>query len=118
MADSHSFSNLVKRLNSGDRHEAADVIVQRFASRLVSLAAGKMSQRLQQRLSPEDIVQSVFATFFRRIDNGQLEIRDWNSLWGLLAQITVCRICRHAERHQAGRRNSDRETPLLDEAQA
>lgn len=118
MVDSHSFSDLVKRLNAGDRHEAAEAIVQRFASRLGALAARKMSQRLQQRLSPEDIVQSVFATFFRRIDNGQLEIRDWNSLWGLLAQITVWRVCRHAEHHRAGRRDSDRETPLLDDTQA
>ena len=118
MADTHSFSNLLKRLNAGDKHNVAEVIVQRFASRLGALAARKMSQRLQQRLSPDDIVQSVFATFFRRVEDGQLEIRDWDSLWGLLAQITVWRICRHVEHYQAGRRNSERETPLLDDEQA
>jgi RNA polymerase sigma factor (sigma-70 family) len=112
MSASPSFQRLLSRFRQQDRERADEMIVQRFAARLAALAARKMSPRLQQRVGPEDVVQSVFATFFRQVDAGRLELRDWETLWGCLAQIAVWRICRHAERHAAGRRSLEREGPL------
>ena len=99
-SEEDSFAEMKHRLGLDDAAPAAEAIVQRFASRLAAFAATKMSERLRRRVGPEDIVQSVFATFFRRLDDDRLEIRDWDSLWGLLAQIAVCRISRHAERNR------------------
>ena len=108
---SPSFQRLLSRIGRNDGQAVADMVVERFAGRLAGLAARKMSQRLQQRVGPEDIVQSVFATFFRQHNGGHLEVRDWESLWGLLARIAVWRICRHAEHNTAARRSQDREVP-------
>ena len=112
MANSPSFQQLLSRFQHGSSDAVAEMIVQRFAARLIGLASKKMSERLQQRLDPEDVQQSVFATFFRRIENGQLELRDWESTWGLLAQIAVWRICGYAKHHSADCRSMQREASL------
>lgn len=111
MSATPSFDRLLSRIRHNNAQAAAELVVERFAGRLAALAASKMSPKLQQRVGPEDIVQSVFATFFRHHNDGHLELRDWESLWGLLARIAVWRICRHAEHHAAARRSQDREAP-------
>ncbi len=118
MSTTPSFRRLLTRLEQGDSQHAAEMIVERYAARLATLSARKMSQKLQQRVGPEDVVQSVFATFFRRIDDGRLEIRDWESLWGLLARIAVWRICRYAGHHGAAQRSSAKEIPLEGDVRA
>jgi len=115
-SEDSSFASLKRILHIDHGEHAAEAIVERFASRLVAFAAAKMSAGLQRRVGPEDIVQSVFATFFRRIDDKRLEIRDWESLWGLLVQIALCRIYRHAERNHAARRDTSREVAFEDGA--
>jgi RNA polymerase sigma-70 factor (ECF subfamily) len=112
MADSPSFDHLLSGLKKGDTDGAGEMIVRRFAGRLVALAATRLGERLRRRVEAEDVVQSVFRTFFRRLDDGLTELRDWESLWGLLARITVLRICRHAERTSAARRDPGREVAL------
>jgi RNA polymerase sigma factor (sigma-70 family) len=114
MSATPSFRNLLASLRQGESQRAAELIVERFAARLAALSARKMGPKLRQRVDPEDISQSVFATFFRRLDDGRVDIRDWESLWGLLAQVAVCRICRHAERHRAARRSQEMEIALDD----
>ncbi|MFO0880616.1 MAG: sigma-70 family RNA polymerase sigma factor [Gemmataceae bacterium] len=112
MLESPSFDNLVAIALEGNTEGVAELIVRRFTDRLVALAAGKISEKLRRRVEADDIVQSVFRTFFRRLDEGHMELRDWESLWGLLARIAVCRIYRHAERNAAARRSQGREVAL------
>jgi RNA polymerase sigma factor (sigma-70 family) len=118
MSATSSFRGLLASIEQGERRQATEVIVERYAGRLVALSARKMGQKLRQRVDPEDILQSVLATFFRRLDDGRIEIHDWESLWGLLARVAVHRICRHAERHKAARRSQDKEVSLEDNLQA
>ena len=118
MPDSPSFDRLLSGVRKGDVDGAGEIIVRRFAARLAALAAAKVGERLGRRIDAEDVVQSVFRTFFRRLDDGLMELRDWESLWGLLTRISVCRICRHAEHNAAARRNQGRETDLADDIQA
>ena len=118
MSDDPSFQSLLRRLKTGASSQAEEIIVNRFASRLAALASRKIGERLRRRVGPEDIVQSVFATFFRRLEDGRLELRDWESVWGLLARIAVWRICRYAHHHKAARRDQDREEILADDLAA
>ena len=118
MSESSSFDRMLSGVRQGDADRIGEMIVRRFAARLVVLVAGKISERLRRRVEAEDVVQSVFRTFFRRLDDGLMELRDWESLWGLLARIAVCRICRHAESNAAARRSQDRETDLTPDVQA
>jgi RNA polymerase sigma-70 factor, ECF subfamily len=116
MSSNSSFQNLLSRLRNGDQQRAAEQIVTRFGGRLAALASRRMSEKLRRRVGAEDVVQSVFATFFRRQGGGEIELRDWESLWALLARITVCRVLRHHEHNAAALRAMDREVPLNDEA--
>jgi DNA-directed RNA polymerase specialized sigma24 family protein len=112
MSESPSFDRLLSAFRKGDKNTTGEMIDRRFASRLIALATTKINKRLARRVGPEDVKQSVLRTFFRRLENGDVELRDWDSLWGLLAQIAVRRIRRHAEYNTAARRSQEREVAL------
>ena len=54
---------------------------------------------------PEDVVQSVFRTFFHRVREGQFHLADQDDLCKLLMRITVHKTLRKVAFHQAARRN-------------
>jgi RNA polymerase sigma-70 factor (ECF subfamily) len=65
------------------------------------LARTHLDTRIRQKVDAEDVVQSVFRSFFLRHADGQFDLKDWGSLWGLLALITV-RKCARQNRHFHG----------------
>jgi RNA polymerase sigma-70 factor (ECF subfamily) len=67
------FKHLMAGLRRGDP-EAAREIFDRYACRLVGLAADRLPRALQAKLDPEDVVQSVFRSFFRRQQAGSYQI--------------------------------------------
>jgi RNA polymerase sigma-70 factor (ECF subfamily) len=76
-----------------------------YAEKLVSLARRRISQRLAGRVDPEDIVQSVFRTFFQRAQDGQFDFADPDDLGKLLVRITVHKTLRQVAFHKAAKRN-------------
>ena len=90
---------------------AATRVVNEYAQRLIGLARTRLSTRLQQKTDPEDVVQSVFRTFFRRQADGHFSLEDSDDLWNLLARITVCKCARVAEFYSAASRDVAREVP-------
>jgi hypothetical protein len=56
---------LLRRLHGGQA-DAASTLYLRYALRIRRLAEEQLGAGLSRRLDPEDIVQSVFRTFFRR----------------------------------------------------
>jgi RNA polymerase sigma-70 factor (ECF subfamily) len=111
-ADS-SFDHLMARLRSGD-DEAAATVFHRFARDLIALARERLGAWTRPRVDPEDIVQSVFRSFFGRYRDGDWHFVDQNSLWGLLVLVTL-RKCsnRSAYLHKACR-DTRREVATLD----
>jgi RNA polymerase sigma factor (sigma-70 family) len=103
-----SFADLMARLQAGDQDAAAQIF-ERFASRLIALARSRMGQRMRQKEDPEDVVQSVYQSFFVRQARGEFELRDWDSLWALLATITLRKCGHRIEHFQAARRDMRRE---------
>lgn len=101
---------LLEQLRAGDSR-AADVIFQRFAHRLVGLARGHLDERMRQKVDAEDVVQSVFRSFFGRSARGEFEFSNWKGVWGLLVLITVRKCGRRAVYFQAERRDVRREIP-------
>jgi RNA polymerase sigma-70 factor (ECF subfamily) len=93
MAAEQSFVDTMTRIRAGDR-DATTLVFQRFANRLLALAQSRLDQVTRQKTDPEDVLQSVFCSFFRRMSDQQWEVDSWDSLWGLLAMITV-RKCGH-----------------------
>src|SRR5262249_28270746 len=82
----------------------------RYVDRLVALARRRLSQRLAGRVDPEDVVQSVFRTFFGRVKAGQFNIANQDDLTKLLVRITVHKTLRQVEFHQAAKRDTSLET--------
>ncbi len=95
---------LVARWRTGDE-EAARLLFDRYVERLVTLARKRISNRLAARVDPDDIVQSVFRTFFGRVKAGQFRIEQDEDLTKLLVRITVHKTLRQAEFHQADKRD-------------
>lgn len=93
----------------GDQ-EAARQIVDSYIGRLLPLARRHISQRLASRVDPEDIVQSVFRTFFNRLRQGKFVFADQDDLCKLLMRITLHKTLRQVAFHKAAKRDPSQET--------
>lgn len=114
MADIDSFDELIGRLRAGDDQAAAHVF-NRFAYRLIGLVRMRTAGLLRQKFDPEDVLQSVFRSFFIRFAEGQFDFKDWDSLWGLLTLITLRKCDTSVAFFRAARRDVLRETAFPSE---
>src|SRR5437773_10826372 len=89
----HSFANVMDRLRAGDGDAAAEVF-HRFAHRLIALARSRLDHLLRAKVDPEDVMQSVYRSFFSRQAAHGYEFAGWDGLWGMLTVITL-RKCGH-----------------------
>jgi RNA polymerase sigma factor (sigma-70 family) len=99
-----SDASLLRRLKAGEEDAATD-LYQRYAARLLNLAAAQTSSDLKQRVDPEDIVQSVFRTFFRRASLGEYVVPDGDELWKLFLVIALNKIRAVGGYHKAAKRD-------------
>jgi hypothetical protein len=82
---------------------AAELVFARYAQRLVRVAEQHLSRKLAGRVDGEDVVQSVFRTFFRRSAAGEFRIDNSGQLWRLLVTITQRKAqTLGAPHHEAG----------------
>jgi len=100
----HESVQLVDRWQDGDE-TAAQEIYDRYVSRLIALAASRISPALARRVEAEDVVQSVYRSFFARTSDQRLTVGNSGQLWGLLAAITINKIRGKARFHAADKRN-------------
>ncbi|MFN3149440.1 protein kinase domain-containing protein [Bremerella sp.] len=91
---------------------AADLIVSRYAARLLPLIRKHISQKLQGRIDPEDITQSAMGSFFLRAANDQFVLERSGDLWKLLAAISLNKLRRKVAWHSAAKRSIRREEPM------
>jgi RNA polymerase sigma-70 factor (ECF subfamily) len=99
--------SLLRRFRAGE-DTAATELYSRYADRLYRLASARVSSGLQQRVDADDIVQSVFRTFFRRAALGQYAVPDGEELWKLFLVIGLNKIREIAAHHHAGKRSLKR----------
>ncbi len=95
---------LLGRFRRGEQ-DAATALYLRYAKRLQLLARAQSGRDLAVRLDPEDVVQSVFRTFFRRASEGHYEIPDGEELWKLFLVIALNKVRRLGEYHRAAKRD-------------
>ena len=96
--------SLLRRFRGG-QPDAATELYLRYAERLRALAANKCAPDLAPRLDPDDIVQSVFRTFFRRAAGGQYDVPEGEDLWKLFMIIALHKVSSAAEFHRAAKRD-------------
>jgi RNA polymerase sigma-70 factor (ECF subfamily) len=105
-----SVAELVERSRRGDARAAAELF-DRYARRLTVLAEQHLSRKLAARLDGDDVVQSVFRTFFRRSAAGEFRIDNSAELWRLLVEITLQKARAYGRFHTAGLRDVTAEAP-------
>jgi RNA polymerase sigma-70 factor (ECF subfamily) len=108
MAEERSFGEWMSLLRTQDE-EAARHVFQSYARRLIGLAKTKLDPLVRRRVDPEDVVQSVFRSFFQRYEEGRWDLRDWNGVWAMLTCITVRKCGRQNEFGRAACRDVHRE---------
>jgi RNA polymerase sigma factor (sigma-70 family) len=101
----HSF---IKRLNAS-ASSAANQLDEQYRSHLCRLVEKEMNKRFKRREDPEDVVQSAFRTFYRRMAKGEFHIDTSADLWLLLETITLHKLLNHIAKQKARRRNADAE---------
>src|SRR6516162_3964576 len=99
--------SLLRRFQQGQTDASTELYL-RYARRLMALAAAQTSPELAQRVDPEDIVQSVFRTFFRRATLGQYTVPEGEELWKLLLVIALNKIRATGAFHRAAKRDVKR----------
>jgi RNA polymerase sigma-70 factor (ECF subfamily) len=118
MSSDPSFDDLMARLRDG-QNEAASQVFARFASRLIEVARSQLSPQIRQKVDPEDVLQSVFRSFFSRNAEGQFgEFESWDNLWAMLVVLTLRKCGRRIDYFHAACRDVQREvsTPMPSDA--
>ena len=70
MATEESWRDILTELQAGNS-ETARSAVERYGRRLVAVARGQLGAELRPKVDPEDVVQSVFRSFFCRVQKGR-----------------------------------------------
>jgi RNA polymerase sigma-70 factor (ECF subfamily) len=104
MPEADPSPELIRRIRDGDAGGADELFAQ-YARRLTRVAEVHLSRRLSGRLNGEDVVQSVFRTFFRRSSEGEFRIDGSAQLWRLLVKITLRKARAKGRHHTAAIRD-------------
>jgi RNA polymerase sigma-70 factor (ECF subfamily) len=107
--DDPSDHSLLRRFSLGSQ-DAATQLYLRYAQRLRSLVAAECSHDLAHLVDVEDIVQSVFGSFFRRARQGLYDVPPGEELWRLLLVIALNKIRSKGAFHRAAKRDVRRTT--------
>jgi RNA polymerase sigma-70 factor (ECF subfamily) len=95
---------LLRHFRHGDQ-DAARLLYQRYAERLRALARARCSSDLAGRVDDDDIVQSVFGSFFRGVIHGSYDVPAGEELWKLLLVITLNKVRAKGAHHRAAKRD-------------
>jgi RNA polymerase sigma-70 factor (ECF subfamily) len=96
--------SLLRRLQHGQADASTELYL-RYAERLLALTAAQSSADLARRVDPEDLVQSVFRTFFRRASLGHYIVPDGEEIWKLLLVIALNKVRATGTFHRAAKRD-------------
>ena len=94
-----SVTRAVAALRASDRcvrEEAARQIWERFAQRLSALARQRLNAKIRVREDENDIVQSMFQSFFAVQQTQGYPLKNREELWRFLVWMTLCKVDRRA----------------------
>lgn len=102
---------LANQCQDGDE-AAFGKIFERYADKLCRLARSRISERLSARIEAEDVVQSVFRTFFGRVQQHRFTFKEQDDLWKLLVSMTLNKLRNKVDFHTAAKRDVGAEKPM------
>jgi len=101
---SASDRSLLRRFQEGEE-DAATHLYRRYAARLRGLIQAQLSANLARRVEVEDVVQSVFRSFFRRASEGAYEVPAGEELWRLFLVMALNKVRNQGDFHTAAKRD-------------
>jgi RNA polymerase sigma-70 factor (ECF subfamily) len=96
--------SLLGRFRTGEQDAATELYL-RYSGRLQAWASSQTSPALQPRFDPDDVVQSVFRTLFRRVGQGLYNVPPGEELWQLLLVLALNKVRKLATYHRAQKRD-------------
>lgn len=99
-----SDGSLLRRYRDGCQ-DAATLLYLRYAKRLRALARAQCSPDLARRVEVDDLVQSIFRSFFRGAQQGYYEVPAGDELWKLFLVIALNKIRARGAYHRAAKRD-------------
>jgi RNA polymerase sigma-70 factor (ECF subfamily) len=96
---------LLQQFQEGSQDAATEIYL-RYAHRLRALAQKQCSPLLARCVEADDIVQSVFRSFFRRAQSGLYDVPSDGELWRLFLVITLNKVRAKGEFHRAAKRDA------------
>jgi len=104
MAEPTDDRELAHEIQAGSE-SAAKELFDKYCERLMRLSKRRISQRMGSRFDPDDVVQSAFRTFFKRVKNDEFTFEQEEDLFKLLVRLTVRKTLRQVVHHQAAKRS-------------
>jgi RNA polymerase sigma-70 factor (ECF subfamily) len=95
---------LFRRLQQGSQ-DAATQLYLKYVHRLHALTQAQCSPQLARQVDAEDIVQSIFGSFFRGASQGFYEVPAGEELWKLFLVIALNKIRAKGNYHRAAKRD-------------
>ena len=111
MTDDDDWKQTVNGLRAGDASAVGD-FWRRYGSLMHAVADQNLSPGMRRRVEPDDVVQSVCRTFFRRAKAGEYQLPDSQALWRLLCAITVTKVREQSRFHGRAKRGLKREVSM------
>jgi RNA polymerase sigma-70 factor (ECF subfamily) len=102
---SRTDESLLRRIAEG-QESAAGALYTRYSDRIRGLARAQFPGHLLARTDPDDVVQSVFRAFFESARKGLYQVPDGDTLWRLLAVVTINKVRSLNQFHGAARRDA------------
>jgi len=96
--------SLLNRVRLGSE-DAATHLYLRYAQRLRGLVRAQSSSELARRVDVEEIVQSIFGSFFRGASQGYYDVPVGEELWKLFLVIALNKIRAKGAFHRATKRD-------------
>jgi RNA polymerase sigma factor (sigma-70 family) len=103
------FQSFAERLRRGES-SASEELLQRYARRLRAIASRRVGCILRSKFDTEDVLQSVFGSFFAEMRSGKISVTSSHNLRGLLALMVTRKCARYAERYSSLSRDYKRES--------
>src|SRR5437773_2646624 len=99
--------SLLRRVRHGSQ-DAATQLYTRYAKRLRQLVKAESSPHLSRQVEADDIVQSVFTSFFRGVGKGYYDLPEGQELWKLFLVIALNKIRAKGNYYNAAKRDAHR----------
>lgn len=105
--DHESVTHWLRQLAAEDDSAAQQRLWNRYFARLTALARARLAGAPQRVADEEDVVLSVFKSFFSAAKAGRFPaLHDRTGLWPLLVQITARKAINQVKHQQAKKRSS------------